>query len=471
MRTARRLAAALIFVMVMAAGAFAQVDELDTAIRDASDYLNSRIPKGSKIVVLNVQSVSTELSDYVIDELIANAVNDGFFTVVNRKQLDDIRAEQNFQASGAVDDKDALEIGRFFGAQTIVSGAVSRLGDGYRIAISALEVQTAQVQGQYGRRIASSKIINSSMGTGGGYSAVRPPAAPTAPVASTPPITGIAVPGNSLADKLAWLKRTVDSHNTYIVEVNADERIAPHTFQYDGAINITIVLAGVGGNRTIRLQSNGTMFKVRYNVTFILENNITLMGHKDNIASLVEVSAGTFIMNGGAISNNENKHSVGGGGVEVINGSFTMNNGTISGNTANSGGGVYVKYIGATFTMNGGTISGNIAKNGGGGVRVDQTFNMKGGTITGNTAVEAGGGVYVTGSAFTFNKTGGAITGYRSDPNNGNAVKDEGGNELSRKGHAVFVGAYNALRKETTSGPNSNMSYSKSTGTTGDWDN
>jgi hypothetical protein len=60
-------------------------DELDLAIRDASDYLNNNIPKGSMIVILNVQSDSASLSDYVIDELIANAVNDKIFKVVDRR--------------------------------------------------------------------------------------------------------------------------------------------------------------------------------------------------------------------------------------------------------------------------------------------------------------------------------------------------------------------------------------------------
>jgi len=122
-------------------------DELDLAIRDASDYLNDNIPKGSMIVILNIQSDSAALSDYIIDELIANAVNDKIFKVVDRKQLDLIRTEQQFQYSGEVDDNLALSIGKFFGAQTIVSGKVGQLDNRYRMSIRALEVQTAQVQG------------------------------------------------------------------------------------------------------------------------------------------------------------------------------------------------------------------------------------------------------------------------------------------------------------------------------------
>jgi len=175
MKTVMKLLAALT-VMVMILGACgsspsSKIDDLDIAIRDASDYLNDNIPKGSKIVILNIQSTSSDLSDYIIDELIANAVNDKIFSVVDRQQLDTIRAEQNFQFSGEVDDNSAMEIGKFFGAQSIVSGALSRLGNGYRIRIRALEVQTAQVQGQYNRNIASSSIVTELVGNGSGSSA------------------------------------------------------------------------------------------------------------------------------------------------------------------------------------------------------------------------------------------------------------------------------------------------------------
>ena len=487
----RKFAVLTAAALVLTAGTSAQTakpDELNTAIRDASNYLNGKIPRGSKIVILNVQSVSPELSDYIIDELIANAVNDRAFTVVNRKQLDAIRDEQKFQMSGAVDDRDALAIGKFFGAQTIVSGAVSRLGDGYRIAVSALDVQTAQVQGQYNRPIASSKIINSFMG-GGSYATGRaaptytaPTAAPAASGVPTPPVTGTAVPGGNLIEKLAWLQRGADSHNTYILEVNTDENIAPHTLEYPNTINITIAMKGVGANRNVRLSSNGTMFTVKSNVTFVLDNNVTLHGHNQNTSPLVAVNGGIFRMNAGTgIAGNNGGggrgRSNGGGGVYVGSGNFTMNGGTISGNTANTGGGVYVYngtftlkdgtisrntadngggvYIGnGTLAMTGGTISGNTAKNSGGGVyQYSGQFPMTGGVVSGNTASKNGGGVFVNNG--TFSKTGGAITGYKSDANGGNSVID--GSPLPRSGHAVFVRA--TIRKETSAGPTVNLSY------------
>jgi TolB-like protein len=455
-------------------------EELDIVIRDASYYLNYNIPKGSKIVILNIESKTAVLSDYVINELIANAVNDKNFYVVDRSQLEAIQREQKFQMSGAVDDKDALAIGKFFGAQTIVSGSILDIGSRYRLTIRALSVQTAQVQGQYNRNIAVSGLLRDLAGSVGSRPAVgsavtssvaattqtaaaaQPATTPLPPTAApaAPPIQGTLVPGGSLSDKLVWLSRSGDSHNTYILEVNADENIASHTFQFSGGINITVVLRGVGGNRTIRLRSHGIMFMITSNVTFILDNNITIQGHSGNNSAMVYVQGGTFKMNAGVTITGNTDY-----GVYVQYGIFEMNGGTISGNTANDGGGVYNS---GTFTMNDGIISGNIANRGGGVYNYGGTFSMRGGIITGNTAYSSGGGVWTVWTGSPFTKTGGTITGYSSDQNNGNVVKDADGYILARKGHAVFVNEN--TRKETTSGPNANLSYGGSRGTTGAWD-
>jgi TolB-like protein len=174
MKKTFNITAALIILLTVFAGCGSTPkasgpDELDMAIRDASDYLNDNIPQGSKIVILNVQSDSAALSDYIIDELIANAVNDRLFEVVDRQQLDLIRTEQNFQWSGEVDDNAALEIGKFFGAQIIVSGRMSQIADRYRFTIRALEVQTARVVGQNNTNISAGRTITALMrsGTGG----------------------------------------------------------------------------------------------------------------------------------------------------------------------------------------------------------------------------------------------------------------------------------------------------------------
>ena len=149
-----------------------------------------------------------------------------------------------------------------------------------------------------------------------------------------------------------------------------------------------------------------------------LTNNISAGAY--GLSGVVFVSeddnvAGTFIMNGGSISNNKSTAVKVGGNGSGSPAVFTMKGGTISGNTITQtsdddadgpteGGSnifssaVYVGY--GAFTMEGGTISGNTAGYWGGGMIIAAPYNgaffhMTGGTIEGNTAA-VGGGVFVT---------------------------------------------------------------------------
>ena len=271
----------------------------------------------------------------------------------------------------------------------------------------------------------------------------------TDPVQSGPPIL---VAGTTLADKFAWLNINAKSDNTYILEVTANESLAPQNLSYTDKSNIVIQLKG-SGNPTISLSRNGPLFQIDNSVTLILEGTLTLLGRNNNSSYIVQTYergtlimnqgvkitgnsytpgngiccggvavGGTFTMNGGEISGNTKDDRGGGGGVSVWRGTFTMNDGKISGNVAgtntNGGGGVYV--TGGTFTMNGGEISGNstVGKYGGGGVLVEEggTFTMSGGEISANSSGNesdsggGGGGVCVWRGG-TFTMSGGEISG------------------------------------------------------------
>jgi len=173
-------------------------DELDHAIREISDYLNKRIPKGTKVAFLNVKSDWPDFSEYILSCLSENAVNDEVFTVVDRQQLDAIRSELKFQWAGEVSDASAQEIGKMLGAQSIVSGNINTIGSIYRIQVRAIAVQTAALQGQFSKNVDSKSSIVTSLtkkvapagsapvqsvaSTGGAKT--QTPAAPVAPAAT-----------------------------------------------------------------------------------------------------------------------------------------------------------------------------------------------------------------------------------------------------------------------------------------------
>ena len=197
---------------------------------------------------------------------------------------------------------------------------------------------------------------------------------------------------------LTYISSNAVSGDNYFIVLEANESISPMSLSYSSK-TVGITLLGYGGERTITLASNGSMFAVYSGVTITLDENITLVGRDSNNASLVTVAPnGYFIMNGGTIIGNTT--SVHGGGISVAGGTFIMNSGTISGNTARAyGGGISIPNSG-TVIINGGTISGNTAGTSGGGISAENgTVTMYGGVISGNTA-STGGGILVFNGIF-----------------------------------------------------------------------
>ena len=151
----------------------------------------------------------------------------------------------------------------------------------------------------------------------------------------------------------------------------------------------------------------------------------------------VYLAGGTFNLNGGEISGNNDVYN--GAGVYVAGGTFNLNSGKINGNKAQAyGGGVYV--AGGTFNLNGGEISSNEASFAGGmnyeGGKV--TIN-EGSTISGNTATR-GAGIMVSGDNITM--SGGIITGNRAK---GNQYKNGGGVyivQYTKQGTGVITGVF-----------------------------
>jgi TolB-like protein len=159
---------------------------LDQAIQMAALSIDERLPAKTKIALLNFDSPADDLSEYVIDELTANLVDSGKLTVVDRKEIDLIRDEFEFQFSGEVSDDSMQKAGRILGAQSIVSGSLKKLGSLYRIVVRVLTVQSAEVVVQYRANIAGDDVVRALLAGGKTTSAqtvvkgktVSPPPAP-----------------------------------------------------------------------------------------------------------------------------------------------------------------------------------------------------------------------------------------------------------------------------------------------------
>lgn len=118
---------------------------IEGAINRACGDLVNELPDNSTIAVINISSNDRETSVFVVDEVEFQLVDARRFTIVDRKTLDTIRSEQNFQMSGDVSDASAVSIGQMLGANIVITGNITGTGSMQRLSIKALDVRTAQI--------------------------------------------------------------------------------------------------------------------------------------------------------------------------------------------------------------------------------------------------------------------------------------------------------------------------------------
>jgi hypothetical protein len=120
-------------------------------LRAAQDAIRN-VPQRSRIAIVYITAPERSLIDYITGELEFIWVNAGFI-LTDRSQLDRIRQEQRFHLSGEVDDNTAVSIGRFAGANIIVTGSVDGEGDLRRLRLRAIDTETAHVIGVASERM------------------------------------------------------------------------------------------------------------------------------------------------------------------------------------------------------------------------------------------------------------------------------------------------------------------------------
>jgi hypothetical protein len=119
--------------------------------RAAEQALKNASPK-SKIAIVNITAADINYANFIAGELEFIWVNAGFF-ITDRSDLNRIKQEQNFQLSGDVDDATAVSIGKFAGADVIITGSIDGEGNLRRLRLRALNTETAQVIGVASERL------------------------------------------------------------------------------------------------------------------------------------------------------------------------------------------------------------------------------------------------------------------------------------------------------------------------------
>jgi hypothetical protein len=117
---------------------------VEGSLRKAAKTIMDNLTIGSTIAIVYITAKNNEISEYIANELEFIMVNNGY-DLVERNQVDIIRREQEFQMSGEVDDDTAVSIGKIYGANIIITGNVTGIGNLRRLRLRAVDTQTGKV--------------------------------------------------------------------------------------------------------------------------------------------------------------------------------------------------------------------------------------------------------------------------------------------------------------------------------------
>ena len=117
----------------------------EKAVAKTVEALYSKLPSGSRIIIMKSASTDQNILNNVVDLLTGDVVRGGKLLVVDRQSQALINAEQSYQLSGNVSDETIISIGKQLGAQYIVLCWVSGQMSNRRLTIRILNVETAHI--------------------------------------------------------------------------------------------------------------------------------------------------------------------------------------------------------------------------------------------------------------------------------------------------------------------------------------
>jgi len=145
-----------------AALCFGQTATLDIALSGAKTYIETQLPQGAKVLIIDPAAPGRELGSYAAQELSTRLVNSKRVTVVERGAdvMQSLSAESGYQLSGEVSDDSIQSIGHKTGAEALITGVIRGSGDSYRLNLKITSVKTAELLGQYGESFQVDTVLN-----------------------------------------------------------------------------------------------------------------------------------------------------------------------------------------------------------------------------------------------------------------------------------------------------------------------
>src|SRR5215831_11121521 len=128
-----------------------RVSVLLLALAVGAGFLTAQAPSKRRIAVLDFDYATVhqwvydifgsdqDIGKGIADMLVTNLVRNGTYSVIERKQLDQVLREQNFQQSGRADPSSAVQLAKILGVDAIIIGSITQFGrDDKKLGIGAV---------------------------------------------------------------------------------------------------------------------------------------------------------------------------------------------------------------------------------------------------------------------------------------------------------------------------------------------
>ena len=140
----KRVICLLVCMLLAALTVYGQTSSYKDALKIAAASAAGNTERGEIAAVVDFRSSSPQFSQRVTGDLTALLLENGV-RVVERRNIEPVLREQEFQYSGDVDENSMVSLGHLLGADSIITGSGENMADYYRMNFTMLSVETAEV--------------------------------------------------------------------------------------------------------------------------------------------------------------------------------------------------------------------------------------------------------------------------------------------------------------------------------------
>ena len=136
----------------------AELLTIDDAVAESMKYLSGKLAPESKTVILNIESESKKLSNYIIDESSVFIMNSTNLPLIDKSKISAVLKKKNINDLSEINDQ-AAEIGKELGAESVIFGSISKAGKNYRLRIQAVNAEDGKVLGMQSLNVIEDEIL------------------------------------------------------------------------------------------------------------------------------------------------------------------------------------------------------------------------------------------------------------------------------------------------------------------------